>query len=142
MIRRPNILTSKTSLVLLSVYGSGAAVPTIRRNLQKASMAAPRNLMGESGRLLRDEENPASEEDDSPSGKKPKSERFPLTRWEFFVALGVFFILSIGLFCIYLTMPATDYVKLKLPRNLSDLRMLKFVPLSIPSSHFSFVWYH
>lgn len=86
-------------------------------------MAAPRNLMGDPGRLLRDEEN--AEEDDSPSGKKPKFERFPLNRWEFAAAIGVFFVFSTGLFCIYLTMPAAEYGKIKLPRTVSDLRMLK-----------------
>ncbi|KAI4346392.1 hypothetical protein L6164_007290 [Bauhinia variegata] len=86
-------------------------------------MAAPRNLMGDPGRLLRDEEN--AEEDDSPSGKKPKFERFPLNRWEFAAAIGVFFVFATGLFCIYLTMPAAEYGKIKLPRTVSDLRMLK-----------------
>lgn len=92
-------------------------------------MAAPRNLTGDGGvRLLRDEENAKAaeeEEDDSPSGKKPKSDRFPLSRWEFAAAIGVFFVFSAGLFCIYLTMPPAEYGKLKLPRTISDLRMLK-----------------
>ncbi|KAF5455897.1 hypothetical protein F2P56_025426 [Juglans regia] len=88
-------------------------------------MAAPRNLIGENGRLLRDEENAVGEKDDSRTCKKPKSERFPVSRWEFTAALGIFFIFSGGLFCIYLTMPAADYGKLKLPRTISDLRMLK-----------------
>ncbi|KAM5562024.1 putative membrane protein [Rosa sericea] len=85
-------------------------------------MAAPRNLVG-----LRDEENAkaAEEEDDWSTGKKPKSERLPLTRWEIAAALSVFFIFSSGLFCVYLTMPAADYGKLKLPRTIADLRLLK-----------------
>lgn len=87
--------------------------------------------MGESGRVLsRDEEKAGKEEEevDSPSGKKPKvvdNNKFPLTRWEFAAALSVFFIFCIGLFCIYLTMPSAEYGLLKLPRTLSDLRMLK-----------------
>ncbi|XP_059460384.1 uncharacterized membrane protein At4g09580 [Corylus avellana] len=89
-------------------------------------MAAPRNLIGESGRLLRDEESAvAKEDDDSPTGKRPKLERFPFTRWELAGAFGVFFVFSAGLFCIYSTMPAADFRKLKLPRTLSDLRLLK-----------------
>ncbi|XP_062097351.1 uncharacterized membrane protein At4g09580-like [Humulus lupulus] len=90
-------------------------------------MAAPRNLTGDGAvRLLRDEENAkAEEDDDSPSGKKPKSDRFPLSRWEFAAAIGVFMVFSAGLFCIYLTMPPAEYGKLKLPRTISDLRMLK-----------------
>ncbi|BFG41116.1 putative membrane protein [Prunus yedoensis var. nudiflora] len=86
-------------------------------------MAAPRNLVGDAGRLLRDEES--AKEDDWSAGKKPKSERFPLTRWEFAAALGVFVVFSTGLICVYLTMPAAEYGKLKLPRTIADLRLLK-----------------
>lgn len=89
------------------------------------SMAAPRNLTA-----LKDEESGMELEDDSPTSKKPKSERFPLNTWEFAVAVAVFFVFSIGLFCIYLTMPASTSANLKLPRTLSDLRTLKyFFPL-------------
>ncbi|GMN51869.1 hypothetical protein TIFTF001_021020 [Ficus carica] len=91
-------------------------------------MAAPRNLTVDAGvRLSRDEESAAvaAKEDDSPTGKKPKFERFPLTRWELASAIGVFLIFSAGLFCIYSTMPSAEYGKLKLPRTVSDLRMLK-----------------
>ncbi|KAK4279750.1 hypothetical protein QN277_011476 [Acacia crassicarpa] len=86
-------------------------------------MAAQRNLIGDTGRLLNDEET--AEDDYSPSGKKPKLERSPLNSWELAAALGVFFVFSAGLFCIYLTMPASEYGKIKLPRTISDLRMLK-----------------
>ncbi|OMO62757.1 SNARE associated Golgi protein [Corchorus olitorius] len=89
-------------------------------------MAAPRNVS-------RDEEsaavallnNSSKEDDDSPTGKRFKSERFPVSRWELAAFLGVFLIFSTGLFCIYLTMPATEYGKLKIPRSVSDLRLLK-----------------
>ncbi|XWS15401.1 hypothetical protein CRYUN_Cryun35bG0094100 [Craigia yunnanensis] len=88
-------------------------------------MAAPRNV-------LRDEESATAllndsckEDDDSPTGKRLKSERFPVSRWELAAFFGVFFIFSTGLFCIYLTMPATEYGKLKIPRSISDLRLLK-----------------
>lgn len=81
--------------------------------------------MLESERLMRDVEMG----EDSPTTKKPVGSklerRFPLTRWEFAAALGVFLVFAIGLFCIYLTMPAADYGKLKLPRSISDLRILK-----------------
>jgi hypothetical protein len=91
-------------------------------------MAAPRNLAGDAGR--RDEENAkvVEEEEDWSTGKKPKSERLPLTRCEVAAAVAVVFIFSTGLFCIYLTMPAADYGKLKLPRTIADLRLLKYVP--------------
>jgi hypothetical protein len=99
-------------------------------------MASTRNIVGgetatgnERGRVLtmRDEEK--AKEDDSPSAKRSKFERFPLTRWELAAALGVFLVFSTGLFCIYLTMPAADYGKLKLPRSISDLRLLKYAAL-------------
>ncbi|KAL0015855.1 hypothetical protein SO802_002924 [Lithocarpus litseifolius] len=89
-----------------------------------SSMAAPRSAVGESVRIVlidEDEENG----DDSPSAKRPKLDRFPLTRWEIVASLSVFFIFSAGLFCVYLTMPAADFGKLKLPRSISDLRLLK-----------------
>jgi len=98
-------------------------------------MASARNLVveiaagNERGKVLtmRDEEK--AKEDDSPSAKRSKFERFPLTRWELAAALGVFLVFSTGLFCIYLTMPAADYGKLKLPRSISDLRLLKYAAL-------------
>ncbi|KAH0875692.1 hypothetical protein HID58_073054 [Brassica napus] len=75
--------------------------------------------------LIRDEELGAmSDDDDSPSGKRSKLDRFPLSRWELAVSLGVFLVFSSGLFCIYMTMPAAEFVKLKLPRSISDLRLL------------------
>lgn len=88
-------------------------------------MAAPRNLVGDAGR--KDEENAKVEEEDEDwsTGKKPKSERLPLTRWEVAAAIAVVLIFCTGLFCIYLTMPAADYGKLKLPRTIADLRLLK-----------------
>ncbi|CAB78081.1 putative protein [Arabidopsis thaliana] len=97
-------------------------------------MAAPRNLTGDGGarQLVKDEESPAASSaakgllnDDSPTGKRTKSERFPLSRWEFAVFFTVFLVFTTGLFCIYLTMPAAEYGKLKVPRTISDLRLLK-----------------
>ncbi|XP_022866645.1 uncharacterized membrane protein At4g09580-like [Olea europaea var. sylvestris] len=86
-------------------------------------MVAPRGvLVVEMGDRLsnRDGENP-----ESPSGKKFKPEKSPLSRWEFAAALGVFLVFLTGLFCIYLTMPAAEYGEIKLPRTLSELRVLK-----------------
>ncbi|CAK7323561.1 unnamed protein product [Dovyalis caffra] len=94
-------------------------------------MASARNLVGETatgnekGRVLTMGDEEKAKEDDSPSAKRAKFERFPLTRWELAAALGVFFVFSAGLFCIYLTMPAAEYGKLKVPRTVSDLRLLK-----------------
>lgn len=79
----------------------------------------------------RDEEKNA----ESPSGKKLKAERFPLSRWELAAALGVFLVFSTGLLSIYLTMPAAEYGMLKLPRTLSDLRSLKDHLATYAQSH-------
>ncbi|GER38693.1 SNARE associated Golgi protein family [Striga asiatica] len=86
-------------------------------------MAAPRSVVVDAGSRLSDRDE--EKDDESPSGKKLKAERFPLSRWEFAAALGVFLVFSTGLLCVYLTMPAAEYEMLKLPRNLSDLRSLK-----------------
>ncbi|KAF1884664.1 hypothetical protein Lal_00028548 [Lupinus albus] len=103
-------------------------------------MAPPRNLTGEpERRLLRGEENNADKEknrnnvnnnnnnddDDDGAAKKPKFDRFPLNNFEVVAVIGVFFVFSIGLFCIYLTMPSNEYGNIKLPRTVSDLRFLK-----------------
>lgn len=86
-------------------------------------MAAPRSVVVETGGWLSDVD--AEKNDESPSGKKSKPERFPLSRCEFAAALGVFLVFSTGLLWIYLTMPAAEYEMLKLPRTLGDLRLLK-----------------
>ncbi|KAF2290981.1 hypothetical protein GH714_017807 [Hevea brasiliensis] len=89
-------------------------------------MPAARNLIRNTGSIrpkMRDEEK--AKQEDSPSAKKPKLERFPFTRWEFIAALAVLVVFSSGLFCIYLGMPTSVYVNLKLPRTVSDLRLLK-----------------
>ncbi|KAJ4845097.1 hypothetical protein Tsubulata_037918 [Turnera subulata] len=96
-------------------------------------MASARNLAGESKVGLRDEEK--AKQEDSPTGKRAKFERFPLSRWEFTAALGVFLVFSTGLFCIYRTMPAAEYRQLKLPRTISDLRQLKEHLATYASDH-------
>ncbi|CAF2139473.1 unnamed protein product [Brassica napus] len=84
------------------------------------------SVMAPTRNLIRDEElGTISDEDDSPSGKRSKLDRFPLSRWELAVSLGVFLVFSSGLFCIYITMPSAEFGKLKLPRSISDLRLLK-----------------
>lgn len=73
------------------------------------------------------ESGPLAEE--CPTTKKPvgaRDAKFPLTRWEAAAAGSVFVIFAVGLFCIYLTMPAAEYDKIFwLPRNLAELRVLK-----------------
>ncbi|XP_009620443.1 putative membrane protein At4g09580 [Nicotiana tabacum] len=91
-------------------------------SLLLSSMAAPRGLVVDT---TRDEEMNLGLLSESPTGKRYKEGKFPLSRWEFAAAIAVFVVFSIGLFSIYLTMPAAEYGKLKLPRSLSDLRMLK-----------------
>ncbi|CAL5355740.1 unnamed protein product [Camellia sinensis] len=51
--------------------------------------------------------------------------KFPLTFWEVTVACGVVLIFVVGLLGVYLTMPASDYSFLKLPRTLQDLQILR-----------------
>ncbi|XP_042514322.1 uncharacterized membrane protein At4g09580-like [Macadamia integrifolia] len=88
-------------------------------------MAAPRSIVVDIGRQ-RDEENA---KEDSPTSKKPiaaKFEgRFPLSQWELAIAIGVILLFSTGLFFVYVTMPAAEYGKIKFPRSISDLRVLK-----------------
>nr|KJB24459.1 hypothetical protein B456_004G183800 [Gossypium raimondii] len=55
-------------------------------------------------------------------GSKPS---FPLTFWELAVASTMVFGIVLGLVGVYLTMPASDYSFLKLPRNLEDLQILR-----------------
>ncbi|GER50581.1 RNA-binding (RRM/RBD/RNP motifs) family protein [Striga asiatica] len=56
---------------------------------------------------------------------REKSGKFPLTAWEVTVASGVVLGFSFGLVGLYLTMPASDYSFLKLPRSLQDLQILR-----------------
>ncbi|MED6169127.1 hypothetical protein PIB30_018465 [Stylosanthes scabra] len=97
-------------------------------------MPAPRSVTAvDTGRLLRDLEN--NGEDDSPASKKPKSDRFPLNSCEFAAAVAVFFLFALGLFYIYLTMPASEFGRIKLPRTLADLRLLKENLSAYASNH-------
>lgn len=85
-------------------------------------MAAPRSLLIDTSRLIIDEENG----EDSPTTKKPVGAKVvAANRWEFVAAFAVFTVFSTGLFCIYLTMPDAEYGKLKVPRTIADLRLLK-----------------
>ncbi|XP_078440999.1 putative membrane protein At4g09580 [Wolffia australiana] len=86
--------------------------------------------MGGQRNMQRDEEigRSCSSDEDSPASKKlPRMDvRFPLTRWEFMAASSLFFLLSTGLFLVYLCMPAEEYGEvLRLPRSISDIRELK-----------------
>lgn len=53
------------------------------------------------------------------------STKFPLTFWEMAVASCVVLGFGVGLSCVYLTMPHSDYSFLKLPRNLNDIQTLR-----------------
>ncbi|KAK6146450.1 hypothetical protein DH2020_020319 [Rehmannia glutinosa] len=55
---------------------------------------------------------------------RAKSGKFPLTVWEVTVASSVVLGFVLGLGGVYLTMPASDYSFLKLPRSLQDLQIL------------------
>ncbi|KAK4758455.1 hypothetical protein SAY87_019756 [Trapa incisa] len=86
-------------------------------------MAAPRSLIIDVEKLIRGDED--KKDADSPTEKKPKLERFPFSRSELVAFFCVFLVFATGLYCIYLTMPSAEYGRLKLPRTISDLRMLK-----------------
>lgn len=51
--------------------------------------------------------------------------KYPLTFWEVMVASGVVLGFLMGLVGVYMTMPASDYSFLKLPRTLEDLQILR-----------------
>ncbi|KAI3949210.1 hypothetical protein MKW92_008587 [Papaver armeniacum] len=51
--------------------------------------------------------------------------KFPLTFWEVTIALTVVSSFILGLLGVYLTLPASDYSFLKLPRSLEDLQLLR-----------------
>ncbi|KAG2238945.1 hypothetical protein Bca4012_023728 [Brassica carinata] len=51
--------------------------------------------------------------------------RCSLSFWEVTTASGVVLGFVVGLLCLYLTMPQSDYSFLKLPRNLQDLQILR-----------------
>ncbi|KNA13710.1 hypothetical protein SOVF_113810 [Spinacia oleracea] len=53
------------------------------------------------------------------------SSKYPLTMWEVSAALMVVLAYGLGLLGVYLTMPASDYSFLKLPRTLEDLQILR-----------------
>lgn len=78
-------------------------------------------------RIVRDEENAASADEDSPTSKRSRPDaRFPLSRCELVAAIAVFLTFIIGILSIFSTMPKEEYEKiLRLPRSLSDLRILK-----------------
>ena len=52
--------------------------------------------------------------------------RFPLSFWEVAAACTVVLGFVLCLLGVYLTMPASDYSFLKLPRTLEDLQILRF----------------
>ncbi|PQM36509.1 putative membrane protein [Prunus yedoensis var. nudiflora] len=51
--------------------------------------------------------------------------KFPLSFWEVAVASTVLLGFVVGLLVVYLTMPASDYSFLKLPRSLQELQILR-----------------
>eukprot|EP00268_Persea_americana_P012802 TRINITY_DN1548_c0_g1_i2.p1 TRINITY_DN1548_c0_g1~~TRINITY_DN1548_c0_g1_i2.p1 ORF type:complete len:158 (-),score=12.33 TRINITY_DN1548_c0_g1_i2:967-1440(-) len=57
--------------------------------------------------------------------KARKTSKFPLSSLEVAGACTVVLGFGLGLLCVYLTMPESDYSFLKLPRTLKDLRILR-----------------
>ncbi|KAB2632265.1 membrane protein [Pyrus ussuriensis x Pyrus communis] len=58
-------------------------------------------------------------------GVGPNNSKFPLSFWEVAVASTVVLGFLFGLLGVYLTMPASDYSFLKLPRSLQELQILR-----------------
>ncbi|KAH7576491.1 hypothetical protein ACOSP7_003161 [Xanthoceras sorbifolium] len=54
-----------------------------------------------------------------------KKNNFPLSVWEVMMASTVVLGFAVGLMVVYLTMPASDYSFLKLPKTLEDLQILR-----------------
>ncbi|XP_072983191.1 uncharacterized membrane protein At4g09580 [Typha latifolia] len=54
-----------------------------------------------------------------------KWNKFPLSGWEVAVAAGIVASFGLGLMGVYLSMPASDYSFLKLPRTLEELQILR-----------------
>lgn len=66
--------------------------------------------------------------------------RFPLTFWEVTGASAVVGAFVLGLACVYLTMPASDYSFLKLPRSLEDIQILRYFLFSVCFQGICFLW--
>lgn len=66
--------------------------------------------------------------------------RFPLTFWEVAGASAVVGAFVLGLACVYLTMPASDYSFLKLPRSLEDIQILRYFLFSVCFQGICFLW--
>ena len=76
------------------------------------------------------------EEENSNGVDVGSNSKFPLSFWEVTAASTVVLGFLFGLLGVYLTMPASDYSFLKLPRNLEDLQILRY-NLSLSLSLFS-----
>ncbi|KAL9245489.1 hypothetical protein vseg_019135 [Gypsophila vaccaria] len=90
-------------------------------------MAAPRILIvGGGGGGGGGGGEDSAKADDSPMNKKLKSEgKFPMTRGEVVMATAVVAVVTVVLLFVFWRMPASQYGHIKLPRNVSDLRLLK-----------------
>ncbi|CAN6486531.1 unnamed protein product [Victoria cruziana] len=61
----------------------------------------------------------------SPTIVSSPSSKFPLTSYEVAAASTIAVGSVLGLFCVYLTMPAADYAFLRFPQTLEDLQLLR-----------------
>ncbi|KAJ8631978.1 hypothetical protein MRB53_025314 [Persea americana] len=73
----------------------------------------------------RSEKMEKATEIDCRSGSRSDESKFPLAAWEIAAASTVVLGFGLALFCVYLTMPDSDYSFLKLPRSLEDLHVLR-----------------
>ncbi|XP_058224426.1 uncharacterized membrane protein At4g09580 [Rhododendron vialii] len=80
-------------------------------NVEKNQFTSPCNNANSNGNVV--------------NKSKSTPAKFPLTFWEMAVASAVILSFAVGLVGVYLTMPASDYSFLKLPRSLEDLQILR-----------------
>lgn len=66
-----------------------------------------------------------SENFNGKSDNKTSATGFLLTQFELVAALSIFCVLSLGLICVYWTMPAAEYQFLKVPRSIEEIQFLK-----------------
>ena len=82
------------------------------------------------------------EEENSNGVDVGSNSKFPLSFWEVTAASTVVVGFLFGLLGVYLTMPASDYSFLKLPRNLEDLQILRYnlsLSLTIFCKNYNFI---
>ncbi|KAG0557148.1 hypothetical protein KC19_11G105900 [Ceratodon purpureus] len=87
--------------------------------VQRGAISAEEMAMLDSGE---DEQLPLNQERKGEGLRRMP--RLPLTTSELIIVVSIFVMFSTALLCIYITMPSVDHKLLKLPRTVSELRIL------------------